>query len=398
MASSATENISPERRLLLCCARTQLSPALAAETRELAARSLDWDCLFFAATQNSLRPLLARHLCACAAEVVPAQHLRRLKDAVRANTARCLILTAELIQVMERFREGGVAAVPYKGPVTAVQAYGDVTLREFEDLDIILPQRDMARADEIVSGLGYRAKYPWILSPDAAASLVPGEYHYRDLSRRMVLELHTEKTLRHFPVVPDLDDLARLLVPVSLSGHEIHTFAAEDALVMLCIHGSKDFWERISWVADIAELIRARAELDWHAVFMRADSWNARRILHLGLALASALLDAPVPGAIDERVRGDRVARELALEVTRRLLSREQRPLGSAGRVSFRRRMLEGRLAGWRYTIRLAAAPVEEDWEMIRLPSPLTPVYLALRPLRLLRKYGWKGGDSSESA
>jgi len=60
--------------------------------------------------------------------------------------------------------------------------------------------------------------------------------------------------------------------------------------------------------------------------------------------------------------------------------------------------MLEGRLAGWRYTIRLAAAPVEEDWEMIRLPSPLTPVYLALRPLRLLRKYGWKGGDSSESA
>jgi Uncharacterised nucleotidyltransferase len=397
MVSSATENISPEKRLLLRCARTQLPPTFATEIRELAARPLDWDYLFSAAAQNSLRPLVARHLSGCAAEGVPPQHLKSFKDAARANTARCLILTAELIKVMDRFREAGILAMPYKGPVTAAQAYGDVTLREFEDLDIILPQRGMARANQIVTGLGYRAKFPWILSPDAARSLIPGEYHYRDISRRMVLELHTERTLRHFPVAPDLDDLQQRLVPVSLSNHEIRTFAPEDALVVLCIHGSKDFWERISWIADIAELIQAHAELDWDVVFARADSWRARRILHLGLALASNMLDASVPDAIDKRVQHDRVATELACEVMQRLLSREQRPLRFAGRASFRRRMLEGALDGWRYTIRLAVAPVEEDWEMVHLPRPLTPLYLALRPLRLLRKYGWKDDDSNES-
>jgi hypothetical protein len=25
----------------------------------------------------------------------------------------------------------------------------------------------------------------------------------------------------------------------------------------------------------------------------------------------------------------------------------------------------------------------------LRLPGPLTPLYIVLRPLRLLRKYGW---------
>jgi len=394
MASFASENISPEKRLLLRCARTQLSPAFAREIRELAAGALDWNYLLVEAAQNSLRPLLARHLSACAAEIVPAQQWKRLADAVRANTARCLILTAELIQVMDRFRDAGISAVPYKGPVLAVQAYEDVTLREFEDLDLVLRQDDMARANEIVTSLGYRGKFSWVLSPGAGSALVPGEYQYSDHSRRMVLELHTERTLRHFPIPPDLKGLAQRLVPVFLSGHEIRTFAPEDALGMLCVHGAKDFWGKISWIADIAELLRACPALNWDAALRRADSWNARRIVYFGLALASEMLDAHLPDEIAARVRADRVAAALSSEVTRRLLARDQPAFGSAARFSYRRRMVEGALAGWRYSIRLTLVPAEEDWQMVRLPGPLAPLYVALRPFRLLRKYGWGSRDS----
>jgi Uncharacterised nucleotidyltransferase len=398
MVSSASESVCPEKRLLLRCARTQLPPGFREEIRQLAALPLDWDLLLVEAARNSLRPLVARHLSACAAEIVPPQQLKRLSDAVRANTARCLILTAELIQLMDRFREAGISAVPYKGPVAAVQAHEDITLREFEDLDIIVRQQEMPRVNQVVTSLGYRSKFPWILSPDAGSALVPGEYQYLHDSRRMVVEVHTERTLRHFPVPPDLEGLFRRLVPVFLSGHEIRTFAPEDALVMLCIHGSKDFWERISWIVDIAELIRACPKLDWNAVSNRADSWKAGRILYLGLTLASGMLDARLPDDIGARVRDDRVAAALASEVAQRLLRRDQRLFGSAGRFSFRRRMVDGALAGWRYSIRLAVAPAEEDWQMVRLPGLLAPLYVALRPLRLLRKYGWSGGGSDGPA
>jgi len=395
MVSSITESVCPEKRLLICCARTQLPPKFAEEIRKLAALRLDWDFLFDEATGNSLRPFVARHLSACATEIVPPQQLKRLSDAVRANTARCLFLTAELIKVMDGFRDAGISAVPYKGPVAAVQAYEDITLREFEDLDIIVRQQDMPRVNEVLTGLGYRLAFPWILSPNAGSSLVPGEYRYLDHSRRMVVEVHTERTLRHFPIPPDLDDLSRHLVPVFLCGREIRTFAPEDALVLLCIHGSKDFWERISWIADIAELIRACPKLDWNAVSHRADSWKARRILHLGLALASEMLDAPLPDEIGALVKQDRAAGVLASEVAQRLLRRDESAFGAAGRFSFRRRMVDGALAGWRYSIRLAVAPAEEDWQMVRLPRLLAPLYVALRPFRLLRKYGWNGDGSS---
>jgi hypothetical protein len=53
--------------------------------------------------------------------------------------------------------------------------------------------------------------------------------------------------------------------------------------------------------------------------------------------------------------------------------------------------MLVGKLNGWRYAMRLAVVPSEDDWQMVRLPGALAPLYIALRPLRLLQKYGWAG-------
>jgi hypothetical protein len=389
MPVSAKHEICSEKQLLLCCARTIVQPGVAEHIRKLVAQPLDWPYLLSEAAENSITPLLEKQLSAIAPAAVPAEYLAQLKSACRANTVRCLFLTAELNKILELFESHGIQSIPYKGPVTAQQAYGDITLREFEDLDIILRQRDLPRAHEIILGLGYQPKFPWILSPGAAASLVPGEYNYRAIERRIMVELHTELTLRHFPVVPCLDDFSRRLVTVELSGRPMRTFCPEDALPILCIHGSKDFWERISWVADISELVHAHPPLDWDAVQRRAESLKAQRMLHLGLTLATHLLDAPLPPEIFQAVTTDVTVAAISREVEARLLGREFTPLDAAGRLNFRRRLVPGAVAGWRYAIRLAVVPAEEDWMMVRLPPSLAPLYIALRPLRLLRKYGW---------
>jgi hypothetical protein len=138
--------------------------------------------------------------------------------------------------------------------------------------------------------------------------------------------------------------------------------------VILCIHGAKDFWERLSWIADIAEFVQAQPELDWDQVFMRADSLHAGRMLRIGLLLAIRLFGPPLPDEIIARVGRDRVAASIADEVEKRLLSREQTPMDAAARFRFRWRVMERTLAGWRYSMRLALVPAEEDWSVIRLP------------------------------
>jgi len=390
MMTPANENIpSPEKRLLVCCARTKLTPEVATTIREILAGPLDWDFLLWEAEENSITPLLDRHLSAVAPGAAPPAAQEQWKKTCRANTVRCLYLTAELINILRIFHSQNIAAIPYKGPVLAAQAYGDVALREFEDLDIILRQSDVPKAHAIIVSLGYKPKFDWILSPGAAASLVPGEYNYRDESRRAMVELHTEITLRHFPIKPDLDAFIRNLVPVRVSDRDMLTFAAEDLLPMLCIHGSKDFWERLSWMADVSELVQSHPALDWDRVLRFAQPLNATRMLNLGLALAAGVLGASLPPEISARVKADRVAGEVAAEVRQRLLTRPFRTLDAAGRFQFRRRMLAGKFDGWRYAMRLAVVPSEDDWERMRLPRALAPLYVALRPLRLLQKYGW---------
>ena len=394
MVPSSSQLVSLEKRLLVACARTTAAPPIAQEIRELCAAPLDWEFVVNEAAVNSILPLVARHIPAVAADIAPAHQIERLTKAARANALRCLTLTAELIRITDLLKAAGVQAMPYKGPVLAAQAYGDVAMREFEDLDIILRQRYMAKVDEIARSLGYRPNHRWVFNSGAASSVVPGEYDYRDDVRGLVVEFHTEFTLRHFPVIPDLDEMSRRLVPVMLSGHEIRTFAPEDMLVLLCIHGSKDFWERISWITDIAEFVRAHPQLDWDAAFGRADSLRAGRMLRAGLTLAMKLLRAPFPEGVSARALCDPVAETIASEIAERHLVRESHKRGAAERFHFRRRMVGGTLAGWRYSLRLATQPADEDSSTMHLPRPLAPLYTLLRPFRLLYQYRSSGGRS----
>ncbi|MGH9559909.1 MAG: nucleotidyltransferase family protein, partial [Terracidiphilus sp.] len=222
MAASSTYSVSPEKQLLVCCSRTRLDSGRSAKIRRLLAMPLDWDFLLAEAGSNSVTPLLSRNLCSIESSMeprgVPPAQLARLKDHVRAAAIHSLVLAAELIRILDALAAAGIQAIPYKGPVLAVQAYGDIALREFEDIDLVLRQRDIAAANKELIRLGFTPQFPPIFAPGDRSSMIPGEYDYRETERQLTVELHTERTLRHFPVLANLDDAANRLVSVSLSG------------------------------------------------------------------------------------------------------------------------------------------------------------------------------------
>lgn len=391
MTALPTSMFRPEKQLLVCCCRTRLDSQTAADIRRLLSLPLDWNFLIAEAASNSITPLLSRNVSLAAPGAVPPACLAELKERARKSAIHSLLLSAELIRVLDAFAAAEIQVIPYKGPVVAAQAYGDIALREFEDLDLVLRQRDIATANAVLVRLGYTPQFPPIFAPGGRASLVPGEYDYRDAERHILVELHTERTLRHFPTPPDLDAVARRLVTIDLSGHQVHTFSPEDSLVFLCVHGSKDFWERLLWVADVAELISSHPQVMWESVYACADSVGAKRMLHLGLALADEMFGIEIPSAIRSRIRSDRAVERILAQIVARLLSGTGTLIGAGATFAYRRQMVPGALEGWRYSIRLATAPAAEDWHAFRLPRALAPFYAVLRPLRLLRKYSASG-------
>ena len=391
MDPSIAETACPEKQLLICCARVDVQADIAEKIRDLASGPLDWDYLFSEAADNALIPLLHLQLTAVAADKVPTVQMDRLKAAVLQNTRAVSIFNSGIDQ-----SNGRASLARYCGdPVQRTGACGAGVWRHCAS-----PIRGSGHnCSAIRFASGERSccwawdiapKFPWILSADAAASFVPGDYIYINDERQAMIELHTERSMRHFPVAPELKDLAAHLVPVSLSGHEIETFCAEDALAILCVHGSKHFWEKLSWIVDISEMVRSHPGLDWNKVLPTSRITSRTEDVERWAGARRGFAWTALPEEISARVKGDRVAVELASGIERRLLSRELSPLGAAAALPIRRQIVPGAVAGWRYALRLATAPSEEDWEMVRLPAALAPLYIALRPIRLLRKYGGK--------
>src|SRR5215203_3567152 len=144
-----------EHELLLCCARTTATPHVAARLRELAGRDLDWEYLFLIARRHAVVPLLYLQLERHAADLVPPDRLRNFKKHFQENSARNAVLTAELCRLIGLLADAGIDAIPYKGPVLGIFAYGNVNLRRFVDLDVIVNKPDVLKARDVLLAEGY---------------------------------------------------------------------------------------------------------------------------------------------------------------------------------------------------------------------------------------------------
>src|ERR1700683_2790690 len=103
MNSAVRDSACPEKELLAGCARTRIGPASTKKIAALLNGNLDWGYVLDQAQENSVTPLLGRQLQALPAGAIPPPVLERLKDACRANTIRCLFLTAGLTKIFDIF-------------------------------------------------------------------------------------------------------------------------------------------------------------------------------------------------------------------------------------------------------------------------------------------------------
>jgi hypothetical protein len=111
MTPALQSSNTPEKQLLVLCARTRILPEIAAEIRRILSVPLDWDYLISESLENSVTPLFIRQLRATAWELVPAERQQKLNTVERSIALRGMLLTAELLRVLDAFREVGVRRI-----------------------------------------------------------------------------------------------------------------------------------------------------------------------------------------------------------------------------------------------------------------------------------------------
>lgn len=383
-----------EEELLLRSCHILRDSVVAEAIGTLLQEDVDWKRLLRLAAEHRMMPLLHWHLSAAPSELVPRDVLNRLQSHFHATHLRNLSVTGELLRLVRTFREQHVPLMPYKGPVLASLAYGNLALREFIDLDILVRKRDIPEARQLLVSAGYRQ----IDSPtsDYEAAFLQSQREYVFIRDGTVVELHWAVTPRNYSFPLDPEGLWERLQQVPLGGEKVSTFSMEDLLLILCVHGSKHFWHRLAWICDVAELLRTHAAIDWEQLVYQADKLGSRRMLFLGLLLANDLLEAPLPEKVSRMVRADPKTAALARQVREWLF---QEPDGASNILAkgqldesrfhpFRVRMRERLRDKIRYAARTALVPTLDDWQYLRLPNFLFFLYYLVRPIRLIVRYG----------
>ena len=378
-------DLRPEDQILLYVARPAPDEKTNQQLRQFFESDLDWTYLLATAERHCVIPLLHRHLSETTA--VPSQALKQLQHANNQNTNSNLFLTGELVKLLHFLQANKIQAVPFKGPTLALAAYGDIGLRQFADLDILINKTDLSKVKQLLTDHGFRP-HPELSRPqEAALSRFDCAWNFVN-ARKVMVDVHWSLIERHYACAVDVNGLCDRLQPITIAGKQMVTLSTEDLLLALCLHGFTHFWDRLGWICDVAWLLEREKQIDWKLLMQDAERLGCRRILLLGLLLASDLLQAPLPPEILIAVNNDPTVTTIAKQVKEQLFTG---PTDSTGMLNEARLLIslrERKRDQFKSLFRLLLTPRRGDWMWLTLPGPLGFLYYLVRPLRLAGKYG----------
>jgi hypothetical protein len=380
-------NLRPEDQVLLFIARHAPDEKTNQQLRQLLHSDLDWNYLLASAERHCVMPLLQRHLAAPIAAALPAQALKQLQHANSENTNSNLFLTGELVKLLHFLQANKIQAIPFKGPTLALAAYGDIGMRQFADLDILINKRDLLKVKQLLADQGFRPHPQLGRRQEMALSRFDCAWNFVN-AKNVMVDVHWNLVEPHFAFAVDSKDLCDRLQLITVAGKQFLTLSTEDLLLVLCLHGFTHFWDRLGWICDVAGLLQREKQIDWQLLIQNAERIGGRRILSLGLLLASDLLHAPLPTQILKAVNNDPTVTAIASQVKEQLFAEPSGPTGMLHELRLAIRLRERKRDRVRSFFQLLLTPRRGDWIWLPLPRALGFLYYLVRPLRLAGKYG----------
>ena len=385
-----------EIELILACCRSPRGASPDGAVLQIMNSGINWELLLKLMDFHRVTLVVGSQLFVVGTSRVPESVLEQVRYSQCAATKKNLAQIAELVRILRLLQENGLQVIPFKGPVLATYLYGDLSLRESSDIDLIVQQQDVLNIRRVLASIGYVPCSRLSSAQEAALirSACVHELHNRGKSCH--LELHW-KTSKH-PSLPLPVDFAWTgQQEISVGGMQIKTLLPEALLLLLCAHGTKHSWQRLRYVCDIADTMRVAENIDWEGILRGAARIGALGMVFAGLSLANGLLAAPVPDEILREIRKNPKIQRIAAERSEEIFHSSREEPGYWNIFRFNLRSLDNWHVRLRYLARILLRPGAEDFETARLPRFLYPLYPFIRLFRLCGQLGLRANSSAAS-
>ena len=329
-----------------------------------------------------------------AAPVALLEYLRKRYFEISARNYR---LAKEAVDLTLFLQAHDIPVVAFKGPVAAMAAYGDLALRQYEDIDLVVRSVDLLHAIALLVERGFRIA-PESCAPDnprevsrthEVTLVAPDKSYFVDLHWRLASE-------QEGAFCPDIEQMRDRVETIQLPQGKLFTFCREDLFVALCCHGTKHRWGCLKWLLDVAEILRSPTNLDWNRVeTITFERPLARASIGLAILLAHDLLHAPMPATLPAALDVTQRARSVALAIRTEIFTRGH----TTGLHHYHATLLRlgAGIPAWigylwlrypKWFVEHAVVLIDpKDRVFISLPKQLGFLYHIVRPIRLVGKH-----------
>ena len=318
----------------------------------------DWARFAFFARHHGLVPILYRALQGQTASV-PAEWLQVFTAEYVTNAFHNTLAQASVDEIVAILSVERIPVIVMKGAALLRTLYDDQGLRILSDVDLLVDERDVERADTLLQARGVTR----LVSdqPEQPGSRIRYSRVYcGPQPRTLPVELHWRLFERYWPYVFDLGAVRAQARPLPGMPPNVFVMAPEHELAHLCVHlerhavayrslvGHKNWWEllllpqgdgRLAWLYDIALYLQRRKEhIDWDRFVDTARRWAIDDGVYATLELSRRALGAgPPPEVLKALNRGrprlvERIAHSVVLasyranETQRDASARKARP------------------------------------------------------------------------
>lgn len=278
-----------------------------------AAQNVDWVELFAGVCRNGLLGLVYRRQKADPGQL-PAEFETAVADTCRLNLLQMAMKRRRVALVLQEMRDAGLNFLLVKGPAVAATVYPEPNLRDFNDLDIVVRERDWNRTHRLLLKLGFfqwdekagkvtgQAEPPPKLSPQ----MVTYELTYLNPGLELSIEVHFDDLLNAGLASRDVEGFWQRTRWIEIEGVPVRVLSAEDQLVHLCAHLHYHGYTRLNALTDIALMVRDHGDsLDWARVLEIVRVEEVQVGMFATLQFMSDLLNVAAPPEVMAQLRPD---------------------------------------------------------------------------------------------
>lgn len=287
LAQGAQISADPEFSLLLATCRPPTALDRTDAIKHALAAPINWQRLAKLVRRHRVAGLVADGLHRAAVDpgVLAASGLAAQAAAAATKSLR---LTAESARLQAHFDQLGLPALILKGAPLGVFAFGQPAIKEFWDIDLLVPRGCVIAARRALFGLGYQQHEP--------AALDDQQFdRFADFSKEAIfvdaaghaVELHWRLTDMPSSLA-GIDPFATSCL-VDVGGRQMRTLAGPLQLAYLALHGQNHGWSRVKWIAEFHGFSITREPVELIDMVRRATDLGASRQVNAALLLAHDL-------------------------------------------------------------------------------------------------------------